>query len=386
MDFHDIKTSTNINITSHNMWCDDIFATVSWKMLWELINKGTAVERRSVRGLIPSDVKLDDLIAKVTDHRVLLKMSTSHEEAVFVTDLCTYHLELTRTTSSFMRQLSVFIVGERLSVNTFAAAMKVLLIAPAEERNVIKTLMRGPGGLEIATLGMAGMPLERNNYDDDVVTSFDHIVQDIARQTPCGKLVILDGPPGTGKTFLIRGLIESARAEFVFIPPNLVSSLAGPEIVTTLANERIMEDTEKAPRPFVLIVEDADECLQERASDNLGSISSLLNMTDGIVGAALDIRVIASTNMNIKNMKQDVALLRPGRLCRRIHVGELSEGKVVSIAERLGVDLTGMKFIELPRTLAEIYRLAFNKKNGTEESSPVTSGVSRKSGGVGFTK
>ncbi len=46
----------------------------------------------------------------------------------------------------------------------------------------------------------------------------------------------------------------------------------------------------------MLIVEDADECLVQRGSDNMSTIASVLNISDGILGSILDVRVLATTN------------------------------------------------------------------------------------------
>lgn len=361
------------HFSSHNPFADDIYSTLSWKMTWarsiqghgmtsgypasEVLRVYCSGERNSPL----SHERFAELIPGVT--RVFrYEMDNGGVETVYANDEIVFQLE-SRWSVAKRVTLSLQATGSPELVKKLKDFHKENILPKKEEKNLVKTLMKGHGGLEISTLGVAGKALERDNYAKAVLHEFDHVVADLNAADPCGKLVILDGEPGTGKTYLIRALIEAVRAEFVFVPPNIVSSLAGPEIITVLANERAFDDT----RPFVLIVEDADQCLMERATDNLGSISSLLNMTDGIVGAALDVRIVASTNMDIKKMPQDAALLRDGRLCRRIPVDELPEEHAGEIARRLGCfDLWSEK---KPRTLAAIYRCAYNTGAKIDRSS-----------------
>jgi SpoVK/Ycf46/Vps4 family AAA+-type ATPase len=102
-----------------------------------------------------------------------------------------------------------------------------------------------------------------------------------------------------------------------------------------------------------LILEDADNILTPRGKDNLSLISTLLNMTSGILGSMLDIRAVATTNSPTKDI--DPALMRPGRLSSHVTVGELDKEKAASVFKRL----TGKaKTFSGQVSLAEVYRLA----------------------------
>jgi hypothetical protein len=194
-------------------------------------------------------------------------------------------------------------------------------------------MVSGPGGIELQAVGVASVPLERTNYPDDVLGAFDHVVKDFQNTTPCGRIVILDGEPGTGKTYLVRGLLDSCPdAIFVMVPSNLISEIGGPSLVQAIMGNRGRDD--KAAT--ILIVEDADMCLAPRAADNMGSISALLNISDGILGNLLDIRILATTNAKAEDL--DPAILRDGRLCRRTHVGNLTREQAEDVLKRLGGD------------------------------------------------
>lgn len=62
----------------------------------------------------------------------------------------------------------------------------------------------------------------------------------------------------------------------------------------------------------MVIIEDAETLLMQRASDNHDALSNLLNIADGFLGAFLNLQIICTINTPID--KIDPALLRPGRL------------------------------------------------------------------------
>jgi SpoVK/Ycf46/Vps4 family AAA+-type ATPase len=106
----------------------------------------------------------------------------------------------------------------------------------------------------------------------------------------------------------------------------------------------------------VLILEDADECLVARGSEVGSPVTSLLNITDGILGSVLDIRVIATTNA--KHTDFDKAITRSGRLSQHINIGSLCGGQAEDIYKRLvGKSSNFFKNSE-KYILSDIYRKA----------------------------
>lgn len=207
-----------------------------------------------------------------------------------------------------------------------------------------------------------GHPFEVENYDPSVVAFYEKARSELAAKNPSGRLLLLDGPPGTGKTFLLRGLVHdlAEKAEFVYLPASMVATLDGPGMMSILEHEdNVSPDDVTLPKIFV--VEDADECLISRAADNMSSIRNLLNFCDGFLGALLDIRIVATTNSGHvgRTDKIDAALLRPGRLLAKATVGNLSADQTCArLAQLTGKDdwkVGGM-------ALSSLYALA--RENG----------------------
>lgn len=191
--------------------------------------------------------------------------------------------------------------------------------APPQKSGQVYAIVRQAYGLGLNVIGDAGIPLVDGNYTPKVLEDYRFAIRDLQSESPSGRIIIMKGPPGTGKTHLIRAmLLEVPDAMFVLVSPDMVSSLAGPELLPLLMSHR-----GGITGPIILILEDADKCLVSRneESENMNSIQSLLNLGDGILGSLLDLRIIATTNAD--EFKMDPAILRPGRLSKMLDVNML---------------------------------------------------------------
>jgi ATPase family associated with various cellular activities (AAA) len=219
----------------------------------------------------------------------------------------------------------------------------------------------GPN-LNLSSLGNAGIPLVAENYTPKVMEDYKHVIKDLQSEVPSGRITVMRGAPGTGKTHLIRAmLLEVTDALFVLVNPDMIVDLAGPELLPLLLSYRGGREG-----PIVLVLEDADRCLVKRAADNISSIQSLLNMGDGILGSMLDLRIIATTNA--KKLELEEALTRKGRISKDMEVGPLDAATAHGVYSRL---LPGKKLpealevnqhVKFQIPLGDVYHIA--RENG----------------------
>lgn len=153
-------------------------------------------------------------------------------------------------------------------------------------------------------------------------------------------IILVHGSPGSGKSTMFKHLSSIIDREWIFIPPNLADRLASPDFISLLMNKK----------EAVLILEDAEQAVQSRENvQDTGSISTLLNLSDGILGSLLSITCVVSFNFNRDGI--DPALLRPGRLLMDIDFPPLSIEDAQRLSDKLGFD----RKVTTPMTLAEIY-------------------------------
>ena len=203
-------------------------------------------------------------------------------------------------------------------------------------------------GLGLFELGTPITRFEPLNYPA-IQGDYNHIKDCLNSSDPCGRLILIEGSPGTGKSYLIRSLVASLNCVAIFVPSGLVGALSGPDLAPILLSQR-----EEVNRPIVLILEDADSALIDRKAGNLDSLSSMLNLGDGLFGQLADVRIIATTNA--EKTQFDPAILRPGRLCRHLITKTLSRAEATTVYRRL-VPESDYTFYQVA-SLAEIYRKA----------------------------
>jgi SpoVK/Ycf46/Vps4 family AAA+-type ATPase len=226
---------------------------------------------------------------------------------------------------------------------------------------------------DMKNLGDASSPLIPLNYEPSVIENVGFVLRAWAQDPPVGRVTLMHGAPGTGKTHLIRSIIGELDNVFLIVPPSIVSSLDSPDLVPL-----IMSVQKEHEKPITFIVEDGDQCLLPRESDNMSVIASLLNMGDGILGTLMDIRIIITTNAELK--KIDSAITRPGRLCQNIYVPPLSFKRANDVYHRLlGNNGKNLKANET-YTLAEVYDVVNKGKLGASASEFVESSERRAMG------
>lgn len=207
-------------------------------------------------------------------------------------------------------------------------------------------------------LGAPAKKLVEENYTKEVINQFKIAIEEIGKKEPRGRLLILRGVPGTGKTFLLRAVIgKKPNTNYIFIQPEIISKFNSIQLIDALMNHF-------DKKTVVLLIEDADSCIGDRRHNDEDTVSKILNMTDGFLGELLDIHVVATTNLS--ELDIDMALRRSGRLNDFIHISELSPEQANIAYQKITLDNKDLNYVfNKPTVLADVYAKANGK--GKEE-------------------
>ena len=141
-------------------------------------------------------------------------------------------------------------------------------------------------------------------------------------QESSASILILIGPPGTGKTSFIRGYLASTESSAIVTYDEKVLAADG------LFSEFIDSDTN------ALVIEDADLFLSSRKEGN-DMMHRFLNVGDGLV-TVKGKKIIFSTNLPSVNDVDD-ALLRPGRCFDILNFSELNNIEAEKLVKTLNL-------------------------------------------------
>ena len=250
-------------------------------------------------------------------------------------------------------------------------------VAPDEEKGNIWKIAQTSSGFCLQKgkiKEVKNFSIERQ-YNDDFPHEDEKIKKFIEDKNKSG-LVILHGEKGTGKTTYIRNLINNNPSrKFVYVTPDLVTLLGQPAFTSFL---NTLSD-------HIIILEDCENVIRDRKNTGMTSgVSTLLNMSDGLLADDLGIKFICTFNADVRDI--DSALMRKGRLVSKYEFRPLTVEKTNALLEFVFtekakeentiVDENGETFVEpvvteteIPKvnkglTLADIY-------NFTEDSYEV---------------
>lgn len=344
---------TNMNISAPEITANSLSSALMIKKIL-LDGKGTLFEMDLVGAMSIDSIKfLDDKMSKLEDSVCIY----SYVDNIYIHKIYKFSqgmVQVSGSNGSFGIQGSSFDEQILLDLKSIFHSF----VKPKIERGYVFAIVNEHNNFHLSTIGNAGIRLNKINYTDKVNADYNYIVQDLNSKSPSGRITIFEGDPGTGKSHIIRSLLlDVPGAMFVLVPPDMVSSLSGPQLLPLLLRQK---QSSSLNGPIILLLEDADKCLVSRQADNINSIQSLLNLGDGILGSLLDLRIVATTNA--KELEIEPAILRPGRLSKRVEVNLLDHQFAIKIYKHLlpesNADLS-LRFPSFAKySLATIYSFA----------------------------
>lgn len=161
--------------------------------------------------------------------------------------------------------------------------------------------------------------------------------------------ILFNGEPGTGKTSLIKYLINSIDRKFVFVPAFMAKELANPGFISFVFDQ--LTDS-------ILVLEDGEEALMDRKTIIGSPVSTILNITDGIYGDLLGVKIISTQN-TLENL--DPALLRKGRLLQRVDFEKITAIQATKLSKKLKYNI----IYQEEQVLSDVYN---PEENGIKKS------------------
>lgn len=202
----------------------------------------------------------------------------------------------------------------------------------------INLIVSNGRSMELKSMEIKRTKLDLDLYYEDDFMQTDEVIRKRMNQKNDKGIVLLHGLPGTGKTTYLRHLIGKIKKRVLFLSPNIAGNLVDPEFIDLLIDN---------PNS-VVIIEDAENIIMDRRTNQNSSVSNLLNISDGLLADFLNVQLICTFNSSLTMV--DSALMRKGRLIAKYEFGKLSVRKAQRLSDRLGY----RNLIVKPMTIAEI--------------------------------
>lgn len=184
----------------------------------------------------------------------------------------------------------------------------------------------------------------RENYPVAVQEKFKQLTSPDALNGQSGKLIIWHGPPGTGKTYLIRALARELadKGASIHLLGDTEQFLASTGKIIHAVTDTYSPSSTHIPRQEVqglklFILEDQGQLFLSNCRESPG-FSSFLNMTEGFIGQGCNAVFIVTCNERIDSI--DPAIVRKGRCVQQCSFEKLRGEEMLSWLSKKGVTIT----------------------------------------------
>lgn len=190
-------------------------------------------------------------------------------------------------------------------------------------------------------------------YNDDFKPICGNIEKFLDKENRKSGIVILNGPPGTGKTTFIRHLITTVPGNYILINNVMGARISSSEFISFLMSHK----------DSIFILEDCEGVVMDRQITGFtNAVAAILNMADGLMSDIFNGKFICTFNTDIS--KVDPALLRKGRCFGKYEFKKLHEKKAEILLKERGFDVHDCGDM----TLADIYN--YETETGDETPMP----------------
>mmetsp|Transcript_9158 Transcript_9158/g.19829 ORF Transcript_9158/g.19829 Transcript_9158/m.19829 type:complete len:432 (-) Transcript_9158:156-1451(-) len=195
------------------------------------------------------------------------------------------------------------------------------------------------GGVSFADIGGLNEQIRELREVVELPLTNPELFTRVGIKAPKG--VLLYGPPGTGKTLLARALASNINATFLKV---VASAIVDKYIGESARVIREMFGFAKDHEPCVIFMDEIDAIGGSRFSEGTSAdreiqrtLLELLNQMDGFDDTGGQVKMVMATN---RPDILDPALLRPGRLDRKIEIPEPNETQRLEILKIHAASIT----------------------------------------------